>query len=152
MKYIKKFESTNYTNDKIKEIVDFIGNIFDILLPYSDDGCEYVMQLWIKGYKNDKSRDFHIHFDPEDIYEDLHLYIEGYLKESRSLFLYDKFGYSLNIKFTKLGDGLLPNILERIRSEYSPPGKDRYIIDYSDIYPQSLIINDPVIWREDFGK
>ena len=67
MKYIKKFESTNYTNDKIKEIVDFIGNIFDILLPYSDDGCEYVMQLWIKGYKNDKSRDFHIHFDPEDI-------------------------------------------------------------------------------------
>ena len=66
--------------------------------------------------------------------------------------MYDKFGYSLNIKFTKLGDGLLPNILERIRSEYSPPGKDRYIIDYSDIYPQSLIINDPVIWREDFGK
>jgi len=68
MRYIKKFESTNYTNDKIREIVDFIGNIFDILLPYSDDGCEYVMQLWVKGYKNDESRDFHIHFDPEDIY------------------------------------------------------------------------------------
>lgn len=149
MRYIKKFESTNYTNDKIKEIVDFIGNIFDILLPYSDDGCEYVMQLWIKGYKNDKSRDFHIHFDPEDIYEDLKLYIEEYLKD---IFMYDKFGYSLNIKFTNLENEELRNILDRIRSEYAPPGRGRYVIDYSDTYPQSLIINDPVIWREDFGK
>jgi len=148
MRYVKKFESANNAVDKIKEIADFIGNIFDILLPYSDDGCEYVMQLWIKGYKNDKSRDFHIHFSPEDIYEDLELYIEEYLKD---IFMYDKFGYSLNIEFTNLENGLFPNILERMKSEYSNGEYNNYVINYSSHYPETIIISDPVIWK-DFSR
>lgn len=51
------------------------------------------------------------------------------------------------IDFTNLEDPLFPNILERIRSEYSPKG---YFIDV--VYPISIIINDPVVWKEDFGK
>lgn len=153
MRHIKSFESSDFGDEKIQEISDFVGNVFDILLPHHEDGeCEYTMQLWIKKLTYGKSEDLHIYFEPDDIYEDLESYIKEYRPE---IFQdYDKIAYSLEIDFVNVNQDFLDKIGRRLKSEYSPEGGgiQNYSVEILEIRPWigqwSITIYDPIFIKE----
>jgi len=141
MKYIKKFESSDFLDQKISELSLIVGNVSDIVNNYLDENLsdmdnDYYLQLLVKTTDNNwhtarpspEYRNFPIYFDPDD----LNLDIESQIREGISINKCDRFEFSIHLGFFNLSEEIHSKIVKRIRSEYSNfsifGNKDWYIL------------------------